>query len=92
MSICNLLKGIYSHNIETSLEVGLLSWEIKSNRIQEILDQKGWTQQKLAEETSINQGELSRIINNKRPGLQLRTSKTIARALGFPVDYIWPDD
>jgi transcriptional regulator with XRE-family HTH domain len=60
------------------------------NRIQEILDQKGWTQTKLEEETGIDQGELSKIINKKKKRLSLPVAQKISRALGYSTDHVFP--
>jgi len=60
------------------------------NRLREVMFFKGITQNELEKLTGIGQSELSKIINDKKPGLQLRTAQKIAKALGVKVDDIWP--
>lgn len=60
------------------------------NKLREIMFFKGITQNDLEKLTGIGQSELSKIINNKKPGLQLRTAQKIAKALESTVDDIWP--
>ncbi len=48
------------------------------------------TQKELSKRTGIAQSEISRIINEEKE-IYLKTAKKIARALGKPIEYIWPD-
>jgi len=63
---------------------------MNKNKLKEIMFFKGITQNDLEKITGIGQSELSKIINDKKPGLQLRTAQKIAMALGVKVDDIWP--
>lgn len=60
------------------------------NRIGEILAAQKRTQRELARSVHIDEGELSKIIHGKK-NINLETAKKIARALGYSVEYIWPD-
>lgn len=60
------------------------------NRINEIRKKQKVTQENLAEMTGIAQSEISLIINEKKT-VTIETAKKIARALGYSVEYIWPD-
>jgi len=62
------------------------------NKLREIMFFKDITQNDLEKLTGIGQSELSRIINDKKSGLQLRTAQKIAKALGVKVDDIWHID
>lgn len=59
------------------------------NKLREIMFFKHITQNNLEKTTGIAQSELSKIINDKKPGLQLRTAQKIAKALESTVDEIW---
>ena len=59
------------------------------NKLKEIMFFKKITQTDLEKLTGIGQSELSKIINDKKPGLQLRTAQKIAKALESTVDNIW---
>lgn len=63
---------------------------MKHNRLQEVMLLKQITQQELSKITGIPQSEISRIINNQK-AIYLTTAKRIAKALGYSVDYLWPD-
>jgi len=63
---------------------------MKMNRIREVMRKKGITQKELAEEVSIDQGTLSKIINEKKE-ITLKTARKISDALGFGIDYLWPN-
>ena len=60
------------------------------NRINEIRKKQKVTQVELSKKTGIAQSELSLIINEKKT-CNIDTAKKIARALGYSVEYIWPD-
>jgi transcriptional regulator with XRE-family HTH domain len=60
------------------------------NRIREIMIRKRMRQHELSRLTGIAQSHLSEIINDERE-IYLKTAKKIAKALGYSVDYIWPD-
>jgi len=51
---------------------------------------KGITQTELAARTGIDQSEISKIVNDKKPNLSLAVAIRIAKALGKSVDYLWP--
>lgn len=61
------------------------------NRIKEILSDHGITQEELALRVGLSQSEISRIANEKRKDLTLRNASKIAKALGKPVEYVFPD-
>jgi XRE family transcriptional regulator of biofilm formation len=56
-------------------------------RIKNIRDKKGWTLDKLAEESRISKGFLSDVENNKRD-ISSQNLLRIANALGASVDYL----
>lgn len=60
------------------------------NRIKEIIERRGISQTELARMTGIDQGELSKIINERKT-VTLPTAKRISKVLGYSMDYIWPD-
>ncbi|MEW5952596.1 MAG: helix-turn-helix transcriptional regulator [Bacillota bacterium] len=60
------------------------------NRLQEVMKLKRITQEELSKMTGIAQGEISKIMNDRKD-IHLKTAKKIARALGKSVDYLWPD-
>ena len=60
------------------------------NRIKQIRKKQKLRQVELAEMTGIDQGDLSKIENDKKT-LTLETAKKISRALGYSIEYIWPD-
>lgn len=60
------------------------------NRIREIMGRKGITQKELAAAVNIDQGTLSKIINEKKE-ITLKTARKISDALGYGIDYIWPN-
>jgi len=60
------------------------------NRIREIMNRKHVTQEELSRATGISQGALSKIINEKKE-ITLTTARKISDALGYGVDYIWPN-
>lgn len=57
------------------------------DRIKEIRDKRGWTLDKLAEESQISKGFLSDVENNKRD-ISSQNLLRIANALGASVDYL----
>lgn len=61
------------------------------NRIKDILNDLGWTQEELAFRSGIPQPEISRIANGKKRAIQLETATKIAKALKKPVEYVFPD-
>ena len=61
------------------------------NRIKEILKELGMTQEELSHITGIPQPEISRIANNKKRKIELETGVKIARGLGRPVEYVFPN-
>ena len=60
------------------------------NKIKEIMRVRKITQLELSKLTGIDQGELSRIINERKT-VTLPTAKRISKALGYSIEYIWPD-
>lgn len=60
------------------------------NRIKQLRKKQKLTQRELAEMADIDQGDLSKIENDKK-SITLDTAKKIARALGHSVEHIWPD-
>ncbi len=60
------------------------------NRIREVMRKKGITQKDLANAVNIDQGTLSKIINEKKE-ITLKTARKISDALGFGIDYLWPN-
>lgn len=60
------------------------------NRMREIMLIKRITQEELSKRTGIKQSEISLIINDRKE-IYLKTAKKIAKALGKPIEYIWPD-
>jgi plasmid maintenance system antidote protein VapI len=60
------------------------------NRMQEIMWLKRITQKELSKMTGLKQSEISLIINDRKE-IYLKTAKKIAKALGKPIEYIWPD-
>jgi transcriptional regulator with XRE-family HTH domain len=59
------------------------------NRIQEIMDRHGWKQKDLAKMTRLDQGDISRYINEKVE-ISLKNAQKISKATGYATDYIWP--
>lgn len=57
------------------------------DRIKSIRDKRGWTLDKLAEESGISKGFLSDVENNKRD-ISSQNLLRIANALGASVDYL----
>ena len=60
------------------------------NRIREVMKKKDITQKDLANAVNIDQGTLSKIINEKKE-ITLKTARKISDALGFGIDYLWPN-
>lgn len=58
--------------------------------MQSIMKLKRITQEELSKKTGLEQSEISRIMNERKE-IMLKTAKKIARALGEPIEYIWPD-
>lgn len=54
------------------------------------MKRKGITQKELADALNIDQGTLSKIINEKKE-ITLKTARKISNTLGYGIDYIWPD-
>jgi len=61
------------------------------NRIKEILKELDMTQEELFHLSGVPQSEISRIANGKKRKIELETAVKIARALGRPVEYVFPD-
>ena len=59
------------------------------NKIQEIMDKHGWKQKDLAKMTGLDQGDISRYINEKVE-ISLKNAQKISKATGYSTDYIWP--
>jgi transcriptional regulator with XRE-family HTH domain len=57
------------------------------DRIKEIRERRGWTQEKLADEASISKGFLSDVENNKRDISSTNVLK-IANAMGASLEYL----
>lgn len=60
------------------------------NKIREVMRKKGITQKDLAIAVNIDQGALSKIINEKKE-ITLKTARKISDALGYGIDYLWPN-
>jgi transcriptional regulator with XRE-family HTH domain len=60
-------------------------------RIKKLLKELNMTQEELGFIVGLDQAEISKIANGKRPDLTLRTAAKIARALGESVEYVFPD-
>lgn len=58
--------------------------------VKQLLNDKGLTQEWLAEATKIDAADLSRIAHGKRTP-RLPAARRIARALGVNIDAVWPD-
>ena len=65
-------------------------WVMTMNKLRAVMFFKKVNQEMLSELTGIDQSELSKIINNKRLGMQLKTAQIIAQALDSTVEEIWP--
>lgn len=61
------------------------------NRIKQILKELDMTQEELSLICGVPQPEISRIANNKKIKIELGTGIKIARGLGEPVEYVFPD-
>lgn len=61
------------------------------SRLWEIMRKKNITQTELAQTLRMRQSEISRIVNDQKPNLTLRVAMRIAKALEYPVEYIWND-
>ena len=61
------------------------------NRIKEILKELDMTQEELFLVSGVPQPEISRIANGKKVRIELETAAKIARGLGKPVEYVFPD-
>ena len=65
-------------------------------RIQELLDERKWTQQELANKTGMSKQYINDKIKGRgKHGMWIDSAKTIATALGVPIDelYEWlPED
>lgn len=59
------------------------------NRLKEIMQRRGITQEELSAMTGISQGALSKIINDKKE-ITLSTARKISNALTVPIDFLWP--
>lgn len=53
------------------------------------MDKRGWKQKDLAKMTGLDQGDISRYINEK-VDISLRNAQKISKATGYATDYIWP--
>lgn len=60
------------------------------NKIREVMRKKGITQKDLAIAVNIDQGALSKIINEKKE-ITLKTARKISDALGYGIYYLWPN-
>lgn len=61
------------------------------NRIKVILKELDMTQEELSHISGVPQPEISRIANGKKIKIELGTGIKIARGLGKPVQYVFPD-
>lgn len=60
-----------------------------ADRLRDVLDKKGWTQQELASRSGVGQPAISMMLSrNCRP--QKRTIRKLAEALGVPEMDLWP--
>ena len=60
------------------------------NRVREVRLQRGLTQAELSELSKVSQKDISLIENDQKPNFSLVVAQRIAKALGEPVDYLWP--
>ncbi|MHB8124618.1 MAG: helix-turn-helix domain-containing protein [Desulfitobacteriaceae bacterium] len=63
---------------------------VLKNRLREVMLLKRVTQEELSRRTGIPRSDISRIINDQKE-IYLSTAKRIAKALGYSVDFLWPD-
>lgn len=61
------------------------------NRIKELRKELDITQEELSLRSDVPQPEISRIENGKKRQIELETGIKIARGLGKPVEYVFPD-
>lgn len=61
------------------------------NKIKQLLKELDMTQEELSLICGAPQPEISRIANNKKVKIELGTGIKIARGLGKPVEYVFPD-
>lgn len=61
------------------------------NRIKEILKELDMSQEELSHRSGVPQPEIIRIANGKKPKMELETGIKIARGLGRPVEYVFPN-
>ena len=61
------------------------------NRIKEILKELNMSQEELSLRCDVPQPEISRIANGKKKKFEYITAAKIARGLGKPVEYVFPD-
>ena len=60
-----------------------------TNRLQELMDARGWTQADLADRAGIQQPHISKLIRGKnRPSIN--TASKVARAFGVSIEDVWP--
>jgi transcriptional regulator with XRE-family HTH domain len=59
-------------------------------RIREVLDSKQLTQEWLSTEAKVDGGDLSRLTRGSR-NPRVTTARRIARALGVPIEKLWPE-
>lgn len=63
----------------------------KKNRLKEILNKNGSKQTWLAEKSGVSVSAINDIVN-QRKAPTLDTARKIARALGMPMEEIWPEE
>ena len=59
------------------------------NKLRDVMFIKKINQEEL-ERSGVAQSEISRILNNRKPGIHLKTAQKIAHALDSTVDELWP--
>ena len=59
-----------------------------ADRLQMLMDERGWTQADLARETGINTSNIAYLVNGKTKDPRLQTLLLLADAFGVSLDYL----
>ena len=62
---------------------------METNRLRELMAQRGMTQEALAAAAGLEQPHISKLVTGKRRP-SLNTAQKVAKALGVGVDDVWP--